>query len=180
MLFTEVPVEDLSSQGKEADEYQVNKTVNVEGLKKSPARQQINGLSNVEGVREVMRTPKEPKNDLTEVRGVRQLMRTPGKLPTDDLSNVSCVASLFTTPAPHDNKEGGPNVRQEVLSESILEAPEEAQKEEPKVQPSTEESEEGEGEEVVETGEQDLETSLNKDKLILIRFLISSASKSIS
>jgi hypothetical protein len=69
------------------------------GMLKSPT----NDLSDVSGVRRLMKTPrstKSPKNDLSDVCGVRQLMKTPRsqKSPKNDLSNVCGVKQLMKTP----------------------------------------------------------------------------------
>lgn len=58
-----------------------------------------NDLSDVYGVKRMMRTPaRAPKNDLTDVEGVKKMMKTPGRGPVNDLSDVEGVAALMQTP----------------------------------------------------------------------------------
>ncbi|VEN49948.1 unnamed protein product [Callosobruchus maculatus] len=62
-----------------------------------------NDLSNVSGVKRLMKTPrtvKSPKNDLTHVVGVKKLLATPkaAKSPKNDLSDIRGVKTLLKTP----------------------------------------------------------------------------------
>nr|CAI5822954.1 unnamed protein product [Callosobruchus analis] len=62
-----------------------------------------NDLSNVSGVKRLMKTPrtvKSPKNDLTHVVGIKKLLATPkvARSPKNDLSDIRGVKKLLKTP----------------------------------------------------------------------------------
>ncbi|XP_069678964.1 serine-rich adhesin for platelets-like isoform X2 [Periplaneta americana] len=59
-----------------------------------------NDLSNVHGIKRLMKTPKSPKNDLSNIKGVKQLMKTPRsqRSPKNDLSDVHGVKQIMKTP----------------------------------------------------------------------------------
>ncbi|CAH1260711.1 unnamed protein product [Diabrotica balteata] len=85
-----------------------NDLSDVEGVKKlmktpKTHKEPANDLSNVSGVKNLLKTPKvhkEPKNDLTNVAGVKKLLNTPKvqKEPKNDLTNVAGVKKLLNTP----------------------------------------------------------------------------------
>ncbi|XP_072379536.1 uncharacterized protein [Diabrotica undecimpunctata] len=85
-----------------------NDLSDVEGVKrlmKTPKthKEPAIDLSNVSGVKNLLKTPKvhkEPKNDLTNVAGVKKLLNTPKvqKEPKNDLTNVAGVKKLLNTP----------------------------------------------------------------------------------
>ncbi|XP_050498945.1 proliferation marker protein Ki-67-like isoform X4 [Diabrotica virgifera virgifera] len=89
-----------------------NDLSDVEGVKtlmKTPKthKEPENDLSNVSGVKNLLKTPKihkEPKNDLTNVAGVKKLLKTPKvqKEPKNDLSNIAGVKKLLKTPKPQN------------------------------------------------------------------------------
>ena len=83
-----------NSVGSSTEQVKITKTVS-----KSPK----NDLTNIQEVKQLMKTPrmlKSPKNDLTDVYGVKRLLKTPRdpKSPKNDLSDLRGVKRLMTTP----------------------------------------------------------------------------------
>lgn len=72
-----------------------------EDLTTTPVKEPRNDLTDVVGVKELLKTPNPgPRNDLTDVRGLKNLMRTPGNNPRNDLTDIVGVKELMKTPNP--------------------------------------------------------------------------------
>ncbi|KAF5303472.1 hypothetical protein FQA39_LY09935 [Lamprigera yunnana] len=86
----------------------LNDLTDVRGVKNllrtpKPQKEPCNDLRDIKGVKSMFKTPKlskSPKNDLTDVRGLRSLLNTVKKQrsPKNDLTNLEGVENLLKTP----------------------------------------------------------------------------------